>query len=1300
MLIIKKTFRWIIYTILSLLALMLIIAAVIRFAIFPNINQYKDEISAQITEKIGLKTNIGNIVTGWDGISPKMLIGEIDIYDTDNKSALHLENVKGTLSWLSIPMMHPHLSYISISNPKLTIHRKANGSIYVAGIPLAGEGKPDFANWVLSQANIRVKNASIVWQDDLRQAPALSLDKVNLSLSNPAWRKVFGQHLINVSALPSIGTKYPINADGHFFGRDVSKIGSWHGLINLETKDIDLTVWKPWLDYPIDLQSGSGNTTISIDFSNKKVDKIKAEIELHQMQGRLNQNTQPFNADQLSGLVTWEKNQKATTITAKNIKLRAENQLNIDGGAGFFTHTIKNQKPWINASLKLNTFNLNFLRTLQQVVKLPNNISQPLNGLSPQGNLNNLSLSLQGDPESPSHYRLASTFKSLSINPYHEIPGFSNLSGQIDANENNGTLHLTSTNASLDLKDVLRWPIPAQKIDGKVSWNKNKDALKIIANDIYIANEHIAGTFSASYNMNGIKGGYLDLMGKFDNGNAKFAPFYYPIVMGEETMSWLDSSIVSGKANNVQLIVKGNLEDFPYVDKQNKPDPKLGIFKVTARISDAVLEYGKSWPTINGLGLDMLFTGNSMVLKADKGKILDLNIIKGEATIPMLNTYGAHAQVLNVEGIGEGPVAEGIKFINASPVKDVTLGFTDDLKTAGNGRLNLSLSLPLNNIVDAKYKGEYTIKDGTMYANEKMGLPEISHINGKLAFDDSGINAQAVKAEVLGGPVQFSLDTESDKTISINAKGTVTDVGMQRVVSNVLTESLKGSTNWSAAIAIKKPVLNLNIYSNLKGLAVNLPTPIGKSSIQEANFNITKKQTIATQDTFNISYNNIISAIILRNEKNGNLAFDRGDIAINTPVEIPTEPGLALRGKFDYINADEWLALTNKSDPKRNTSHDTSSQLKLSKAEFSIQQLDIFKRSLNALKVTSTPSDDHLRLSLNSKELEGNIEWQSPSKTAENGKIIARLKKLHIPTSNEKDDKSTANEEIKKQDKKYPALDIKADDFMLGEKPLGTIELNAFEIDDDWVINQLKISSPDSVLLANGRWRNWTRNPNTNLTFSLTANDIGKTLERFGHPEAIKGGVALISGKLQWPGSPHEFKKNGLNGEFRLGASKGQVLKVKPGVGRLLGLLTLQSLPRRLTLDFRDLFSEGFAFDEISGTAKISNGVMRSDDFFMTGPAAETEIKGEVNLTAETQNLDVKVVPHISDSLSLAALAGGPIAGAAAFVAQKILKDPLNKIAQSKYTITGTWDNPIEAGTKNEAEKKEPTNSPLNAQQN
>jgi uncharacterized protein YhdP len=136
-------------------------------------------------------------------------------------------------------------------------------------------------------------------------------------------------------------------------------------------------------------------------------------------------------------------------------------------------------------------------------------------------------------------------------------------------------------------------------------------------------------------------------------------------------------------------------------------------------------------------------------------------------------------------------------------------------------------------------------------------------------------------------------------------------------------------------------------------------------------------------------------------------------------------------------------------------------------------------------------------------------------------------------------------------------------------------------------------------------------------------------------------------------------------------------MKLDPGIAKLLGILSLQALPRRITLDFRDIFSEGFAFDAIIGAITISRGVASTDNLRIQGPSAQVVMHGVVDLARETQALRVRVNPHLSDSVSIAgALIGGPVAGVAAFLAQKLLKDPLDQIAGFDYGITGTWSDP------------------------
>ncbi len=1279
----KNLSRWVLYLLLSLLLVFILAALAVRFVVFPNIDRYKDDLASYASQRLGQKISIGDIKTGWNGISPHFSLKNIDLFDAENRVAFHLNAAEADISWLSIPILHPHLSNLTVHQPELTIRREANGSIFFAGIDLSGPSKPDFANWLLSQREIVVNNAKVTWLDDLRKAPPLSLKQLNLTLSNPTWRSLFGQHQFKLSALPSVGTNQPITASGRFVGRDISKFKAWHGELSAQLEQADLAVWRPWLDYPVDIETGTGDAQVTLDFADAKIEKIKTHAALNNLSLVINKQTKPFIARQFTGDISWSDFKNTQTILAENIKLSTNTGLNINNGRGYYATSTKNGKPWIKEDIKLDQFNLATIKQLVPYLNLPEDANATLNGLSPVGELQALALSYEGGTDKPATYKINTAFKQLGFNAYQKIPGFTNLTGKIEANEDGGEVTLQSQNALLDIKDILRWPIPADKLTGQISWKINGDKAKIQAEDIYISSPHITGTVNASYDMNKIKGGYLDLNGKFSKGNAKFATFYYPIILGKPTLQWLDTSILAGRAEDVNLTVKGNLADFPYVNSKNQLDKRLGLFRVTAKVSDALLEYGTGWPTIEGLGLDMLFEGKRMVLNANRGHIFGNKIIKSRAEIPQLD---ADWPVLHIVSEVEGSVADGIRFVNESPVKLVTQGFTDGLKTAGSGKLNLELKIPMQDLDAAKYKGSYKITNGTIYANDDAGLPELSKLNGVLNFTENSLTAQNVNTEILGGPAQFSLRTGSDKILRVNASGRFNEAGIKKLASNMLTENMQGSADWAGEITIKKPLVDVNLRSNLVGMALQLPPPFGKEANQALAFSIDKKQLSPNNDSIKITYGNAVSAKLLRTDQSGKLSLERGDIGINIPAELPAQAGLSLHGKLDYVDADDWLALFNKSSNKA----DSYSSI-IEKADVAIRKLDIFGRSINTLKLAAQPSATGLKMSISSEEITGNAEWQSGG----NGKIIARLKNLTIPHSNEPDTKVTAKKDIKKLANGYPALDVIAENFQLGNKKLGNLELNAIESSDDWVIQRAKITNPDSILSADGNWHNWTSNPNTNLKFSLSVSNIGNTLKRFGQPDVVKGGEAEIAGQLRWAGSPHEFETSSLNGNFKLEASKGQILKVQPGVGRLFGLLSLQSLPRRLSLDFRDLFSDGFAFDKISANAKIDNGIMRSDDFFMTGPAAETKIKGETNLKTETQRLKVKVTPHVSDSLSLAALAGGPIAGAAAFVAQKILKDPFNKIASTEYIITGTWDNPQEVESEKDAAQKPNSVSPL-----
>lgn len=1273
-------------------------AAAIQFLLLPNINQYKDTIASYASTTAQQKIVIGNIKAGWHGINPYLVLTDISLFDAQNRPALQLKNSELTLSWLSLLLLEPHLDQIIIRAPELTIRRISSGEIFVAGISMSGASKPDLPNWLLRQSKLKIDDAKVVWLDEMRAAPALSLNHLNLELFSPPWRSLLNNHKLSISALPSVGSRNPIKLSGNLYGNNISQLEQWHGDISLQLDNANLAAFKPWFDYPLDLSSGVGSTKLSVHFANKQLLSVTSDLSLKQLQMQLKADTGTVVLPQLSGKLSWKRLSDSKLLSLSNplktsgvaysgqefrvdrLSFTTSNGLVVkDAAASYREQRAANSK----FSLQLAHIDLALLQPYLAQLPLPANVLAKTNNLAASGHLNALSLNWEGSQAATKAYQLNTKFSGLGIaaqtmSATFTLPGFSNLSGEIKANQSTGKLKLYTNNAQLDFKDILRGPVTADKLEGDINWNNKAGTTKIEANKLQLSNAHIAGTINASYLMDGNKGGLLDLDGKFTRGDAKYASLYYPMMLGVPTLHWLDTSILAGRIEDINLTVKGRLDDFPFVDSNNNLDSKLGLFRVTAKLKDSKIEYGTGWPAVEGLATSILFEGKSMVLNATAGHIFDNKIINSKITIAQLD---ADYPILNIVSELQGPVSAGIKFINNSPVATLTQGFTDGLKTSGAGKLNLALKIPLDDVDASQYKGRYQVTNGSMTSAD---IPALTQLSGLLEFTEHDLTANNIKAYAYGAPLNLALSSGKDKIIRVVARGKLNDEMLKQALGKTASY-VSGNTNWVGEITIQKPLINIGVRADLFGVSSRLPAPLNKVANEHLTLRFDKKQT-ANTDTMTLYLGNKLSAKIIRTMNKNKMQLDRAAVHVNSatvsssnnnPInELTAARGLQLTGNLDYVDLDAWRKVI-LDLPAAQT---TEASLPIKKIALKIDTLDIFERRINQLSIVNIPGKTDFQAKVQSREISGDVQWLSQK----NGKLVARLSNLTIPDAAPDQPVPAANAVIasitdfKKLHQDYPALDIVADNFEFDRQRFGRLELIAYPVNDDWNIQKLKFISAEGTMSADGQWNNWVRNPNTSLNVSWEIKNLGKTLKAFGHEDTIKGGAGELSGHLSWPGSPHEFDTTRLNGTLQFEMRKGQILKVQPGVGRLLGLLSLQSLPRRLSLDFRDLFSNGFAFDKINANVKINKGIMRSDDFTMTGPAADVTIKGETNLQKETQQLTVRVMPNVSDSLSLAALAGGPLVGAVAFLAQKILKDPLNKIASSEYEIIGTWDNPQE----------------------
>ena len=236
-------------------------------------------------------------------------------------------------------------------------------------------------------------------------------------------------------------------------------------------------------------------------------------------------------------------------------------------------------------------------------------------------------------------------------------------------------------------------------------------------------------------------------------------------------------------------------------------------------------------------------------------------------------------------------------------------------------------------------------------------------------------------------------------------------------------------------------------------------------------------------------------------------------------------------------------------------------------------------------------------------------------------------------------------------------------------------------------MHKLNINNSDAALKATGVWLPSSDSQvarRVDMQFNLDITDAGALLDRFGTLGTLKAGKGSLQGRIAWVGSPWSINIPTLSGLLKMEMSKGQFLKIEPGrAGRFFNVLSLQALPRLLTLDFRDVFSDGFAFDSLSGDAQMTNGVLATQNLQMKSVLALVSMDGTVDLAKETQNLHVLVLPDINaGGASLIATLINPVIGAATYLAQLVLRRPVIAAATKEYSIQGSWLEPKITQTK------------------
>ncbi|WP_177187707.1 YhdP family protein [Formivibrio citricus] len=1225
------------------------IAAAWQFWLIPRLENYRPALIAELTRAAGMPVQVGTIRGGWEGFRPELSLGEISVLDPAGVPALRLARLEGALSWWALPMGRLHFSRIELVQPDLTLTRLQDGRWRVAGVVLEQkEGDSGFINWLLDQGGLSLQKGRLVVIDERTPGSPLELRDLDLQAGNFLSRRK-----ISFGFTPPAEIGDRVSGEGMLSGSDINRLKEWSGQVRFNLSRVDLARLDARINalVPRDsakwprMESGTGRLSLKFVFDSAVLEKLDADLGVEKfrfVRGKLRFDLPFFDAG-----VHWQMDKKREQLTVDARR--------IDGAAGPLASNGRFEYKLQDDEREFLLRNFTLQGLSGYAAWLPDAWARKLAGNKLAGDVGTLRYAWKGDWMQPERWRGEFKLANLDIVVPEVLPklGRLDLSGKFD--QKGGSASASSKALEFSWPKQFIEPLSFSDFQAGVSWKHSKEkGWEVDVQRLALSNADAAVSVTAKWQYAGEKLGTIDLNGSIERAVASRVYAYLPRAVDDKTLAWLKNALRAGNAFNGKATLQGDLAQFPFADG------KSGKFLITADARNVTLDYGKGWPALTGIDGDMRFEGQSMTIRAQRANTSGAHLKDVVTRIPDLTNN----QHVLVEGKAEGATSAFLRFVHDSPVRQATHDFLEGAKAEGNGQLDLNLDIPISKPDDAKVKGQFR------FANNKLdlgrGIPPLTQAGAHVDFSESGLKISDAGGRALGGSVKLAgaNDSNGQLKLSINGDARLQDLARQFKLPQAKRHA--GALSYQGDLGVRRDRYELVLQSSLAGARFDFPAPLGKPANETRPLRV-KLNGDSQRQALEFSYGSQLQGTLA---SLGDKPY-AGVINIGTaqPAGLMPGKGILLTGRLPETNLDAWSDLL-----EGEGGTDTAA---ISGVDLRFDRLGVKGKQLNEVRIKAAPSAQGWAVQLASKEASGQINWRGGSQA----RVTARMERLALPFADQDDADAvvvTPLEQGKPAAKTStkPHLDLVVENFRYKESNLGQLIVEAAPLGDGWQLNKVSLANPDGRFTMTGQWLGSGTNERTMARMNLSSENTGKLLARLGYPDALKRAPTEITAEGSWYGSPFSPDYKTIQGKLHLDVKAGQFAKIEPGAGRLLSVISLQSLTRRVKLDFSDVFSEGMAFDTISGDAVINRGIARTDNLAIDGPSAKVRFKGETDLAAGTQNLRVRVTPLVGNAAALAVGVVNPIAGAAAFVVQQVLKDPLGQLISYEYDITGEWANP------------------------
>lgn len=1223
---------------IALLILIALFVSAIRAAL-PQFNQYQSQFSQYLMDKHQVVFSMEKVDAKWQEGGPTLTLIEPKFAN------LQRFGVDFSARELSLQINIPQ-SILALS-PRFNWLELKQADVTLGAFPSAkgesGDPLPLLMNMVRT---IDVDDATISFDKTYGELPKVHLSQLRW-LGGEELRQV--QLAVAANQKSAAPLTVLLNLTGET--KETLQGRAYINAIDWRWMD-DLAAFLPPIASDV---TAFANFELWADFSASSLDSMIIKVGQNQLDWLSNDAPQHFALAPIT--MNWQPNAHGWDFVANHLQLLLNEQELIPMNLSF-------SKADEVLSGMVDQIDLSPVSSLSGIfANASTSTNQLLNRLAPKGRISELKIEQRAGS-----WRYQGELNEYAHQQVGGIPAIENLNGQFSGIDGNGQADIDFNQKVLNFGQYFKQPIALDELGGSLYWGNDGQRSWFGASQVNVSNKDLNSQLALQLLFEKEQSPVLSLYGEAQLKDAKQVDKYLPhVVLSDGLVNYLGNAIQGGTSDHVGLLWQGSLNQFPY-DKNN------GVFEVNARVNEAQYQFHSEWLPLTDASVDLHFRNASMLITGHSGRLKQLEF--ESLTTRIDNLKKNPTVVVDVEL--NQPQSKINDFVFSSVIDNSVGAVLRQLDVKGNVRTKLNIDIPLDGSVPV-VSGNVTLKKNDLAINAiDLGVEQVS---GDVSFLNGDVTGSNISGVLYQQPVSFDIKTKPMGSehygIELDLKAKWHSEKIPQSWRTYIDDYLSGSLDWQGRITLKigqeDVSYQANFRSPMQGLELKLPKPLDKFVDQQEALSISTSGNV-NGGQFNLALGSRAEVIADFNTVEHQIKVDQLSLIVGRGFEAQdsiASEGLSIKIDLETLKLDEWQSFVNSIE--QGQSQDSFLPA-LKNIEANVKQLTVLEQKLSNVLLTGVKLDDNWTIAVNSPEAVGNITIYDDF---EQRGIKTQFQRLII-TNDQGNEDSTQEPLTLARLKSLPVVDFSCESCQIAGVELGQISFISEKHEQGISVNNIKIKEKNIEVVASALWGFDEQGEFSKISGNFNSKNLEQTLTLFDYSSGIKDSGVKTTFDLNWRDSIYQPEIASLNGTLKWNMSEGHIAEISDKGARIFSLFSLDSLRRKLVLDFRDVFVKGIFYNDFKGDFLINNGVAVTHNAYMDGIAGGIDVVGSINLDSKELDYYVTFTPNLFSNIPVIAgvVTSTPQVFVLAFALTKVLDPIIDVISQVNFKLSGNVDDP------------------------